>query len=160
MPSRRPHVLYAIVDTVRGGDRPAHARSKALGPRRELSDASSSSRDGVAHRFGEARGRERVAGVVGLVERDERPKRTRHGRIVVPERSARCTATGMIGACVIACISGSGGAPAPVRNQVGASGTATRWPARNARREVACAVGDRAEAARRPPSERQPAARR
>ena len=58
------------------------------------------------------------------------PKRTRHGRIAVPSGPPGETATGIDGARVIACISGSGGVPAPVRNQVGASGTATRWPAR------------------------------
>ncbi len=81
----------------------------------------------------------------GSVKVTSGPKRTRHGRTIVPNGPPGVTATGMMRACVIATINGSGGVPAPVRNQVGASGTATRCPARRRGREVARAVGDRTE---------------
>ena len=48
----------------------------------------------------------------------------------MPNGPPGVTATGTIGALVIACSSGRGGMPAPRRSHVGASGTATRLPAR------------------------------
>ncbi len=102
----------------------------------------------VAHRFREPGRAERVTGIVVLVERDRTDRSARAtGAIAVPSGPPGETATGIAGARVIACMSGSGGVPAPVRNHVGASGTADEMTGAHTRRQVARAVGDRAEAA-------------
>ena len=120
-PSRAPQASYAMrtpslvtisltrfnVSAARGAPRPHRARPRRNAPRRA-----------------DRRGRTGRASVTSG------PNRTCHGAIANPNGPPGVTATGTIGAVVIAWSSGRGGMPAPRRSHVGASGTATRLPAR------------------------------